>query len=235
MIETTELKVGDTVEVTFELCQYYGNTFLIDGSNVKVKTVPGAVPRRDTLDILVALKDGHTHFASCFKLVKRNGIGLGDKVKVLSGSRSYKGNPSKIGSVATVVELGCLPSKDMIRIGLGDGYEWIIEADLVERLDGSAVGPETTHQPNKETVLMSAIDDIKNSKLTQTDRVLHREGLEDSSGTVSQFGTSFMNQKMWEENREAYAKEIIAAKKLLANEQAAYAKMVTADAAEDTE
>jgi hypothetical protein len=79
---------------------------------------------------------------------------------------------------------------------------------------------------------MSSLDTIKSAKLDQATRLLRNESLENPDGTVTSYGCAFMDQKLWEDNRSAYAKELLAAKKALANERAAYEKSVSADEAE---
>jgi hypothetical protein len=114
------------------------------------------------------------------------------------------------------------------------GWDYCHSLILVKKGDGSAAGPGTTHKPNEETVPMSAIQTIRAAKLTTEDRVL-RGGtgseyeLESADGIVTSYGVGLMNQKMWEANRSAYAKELLAAKKTLANEIKAYGDATTAD------
>lgn len=94
---------------------------------------------------------------------------------------------------------------------------------------GAAASPGTINKLNEEPQDMSAIDTLKSAKLDQTTRALRAEMLEENNGDVTSYGIALMNQKNWEANRAAYAKELIAAKKTIANEQLAYNKSVSAD------
>lgn len=118
--------------------------------------------------------------------------------------------------------------------GNKDEYDYYVENGYYFHLDqlekvGAAASPGTINKLNEEPQDMSAIDTLKSAKLDQTTRALRAEMLEENNGNVTSYGIALMNQKNWEANRAAYAKELIAAKKTIANEQLAYNKSVSAD------
>lgn len=151
---------------------------------------------------------------------------VAQKVKFLTGRYASRCPVGSFGIVEDVTQYA-------VFIHVEDsGTSWCFplpaaSTDL-EIIGTAPSGPET-NELNKEPQDMSALTTIRAAKLTQTDRVLQGDCLEAADGTVTSDGQQLMLQKIWEENRVAYAKELIAAKKVIANEQAALKTATTAD------